>query len=129
MNKIRCVLCGSSQLDAENCGCARCGGLPRRRVGACHLSLEAKSVLLAQASELKNNFGIVVESTTVFSKISGATNVKELAIDVTEEIDSTTLRELIVFLWDKGLLETDIFRLLSTPAENSPLYRLKIPHP
>ena len=86
-------------------------------------------MLLAQASELKNNFGIVVESTTVFSKISGATNVKELAIDVTEEIDSTTLRELIVFLWDKGLLETDIFRLLSTPAENSPLYRLKIPHP
>jgi hypothetical protein len=60
----------------------------------------------------------MVERTTVFSKISGATNVKELAIDVIEEIDSTTLRELIVFLWDKGLSETDICRLrLDEPEE------------
>lgn len=117
MNKIRCVLCGSSKLDAKNCGCALCGGLPRLRDAAIHVSLKAKSALLADAAELWKSFGLTVETVIVFSKVMGAKDSNEVAIDVAE-LDSATLAELVTFLWERGISERDICALrLGEPEE------------
>ena len=100
MSKVRCARCGSSRLDAENCGCALCGGLPRLRGAAIHVSLNAKSALLAHARDLWNTFGLTIETVIIFSKVMGAKDSDALALDVAE-LDSATLSELVMFLWEK----------------------------
>lgn len=126
MSQLRCLVCGSSQLDPQGYKCGRCGGAPGLRTEECYLTEESKAKLLDHANELPS-FGIKLEQLERLHKFDAPTTLSAvaLAIQVADSLYSGTLKRLVVYLRDELLLpEPEILRLrLDEPEKIRTLYR------
>jgi hypothetical protein len=112
---LRCAICGSSRLDSQNIGCARCGGSPAAPWERVHVTSETKTKLLAHADELKR-LGVTLEISQPLEKISdqiGFTTAESicLGLAVGDSLHHGILRTLILFLRDLAIPEEQIIRL------------------
>lgn len=127
---LRCVKCGCSRLDSEMVGCALCGGSPSRRSEPCHVSLETKATLLANAAELKE-YGLTVElenDKALGKNVGFLIDVAALTLAVADSLNDGVLRKLVLFLRDKKIARDEILRLrLDEPEKISTYYQSKPP--
>jgi len=93
---MRCIVCGSSQLDPEGYKCALCGGAPGIRAEQCYIAEDTKAKLLEHTEELRA-FGITLEV--------------GLAIQIVEALRPGTLREIILYLRKIKIRHDEILRL------------------
>jgi hypothetical protein len=108
---MRCIICGSSQLDPLGYKCALCGGAPGVRAEQCYIKEETKAKLRAHAKELKA-LGITLEEYRPIQK-SFANKASEigLAIQIVEALRPGTLRDLILYLKKIKIQRDEILRL------------------
>jgi len=121
---LRCLVCGSSELDPEGYKCARCGGAIGLRSEACYVMEKTKKKLLDHADEL-SEFGIEIEQHETLRKTVGETVlVVSLVLRTVEAIRPGTLRDLVLFLRE-FLPEDEILRLrLDEPELILTYYRM-----
>jgi hypothetical protein len=114
---IRCVKCGCSRLDRENCGCVLCGGSPSVRTEQVHVSFATKANLLAGAFQLAA-FGVTVERVKCLRIDIGATEEPGVVLDLSEPLEPGTILELVTQLCYLGIPKHEIFRLrVAEPEE------------
>jgi hypothetical protein len=108
---MRCIVCGSSQLDPEGYKCALCGGAPGIRAEQCYIAEDTKAKLLEHTEELRA-FGITLEEYRPIQKSFGdkASEVG-LAIQIVEALRPGTLREIILYLRKIKIRHDEILRL------------------
>lgn len=126
MSKIRCLVCGSSQLDPEGYKCGRCGKAIGLREEACCVSEETKKKLLDHADELFA-FGIRLEQSENLQKNANTVlEVVGLVIACADSFNHGVLRKLVCYLRDKLFLtEEEILRLrLDEPEQILTYYRM-----
>lgn len=121
MDKIRCVVCGSSRLDQEGYKCARCGGPIGSRSEGLKVSGETKLKLIAHASEL-SRFGIRIEiARSARLQKDVLANMAIDAMNIVLAIETLrpgTVRQVVVFLRDWAIPEPEILALrLGEPEE------------
>jgi hypothetical protein len=123
---IRCVMCGSSRLDAEGVKCARCGGAPAVPWEQCHIDEETQAKLLAHAEDLKK-FGVKVEQQqTVRKDAATVMAAVALGLQVVESFHPHVLRDLVLYLRDLAIPEEQIIRLrLEEPEKISQVLNSK----
>jgi len=123
---IRCILCGSSRLDAEKARCTRCGGSPAVRSERCHIDTETAAKLLGHADELKR-FRVVVERQQEQAFEKGQIGLVwqdyailiSLSFQAAESLHPGILRDLVRYLRRRlRIPEEQIIRLRLDEPEN-----------
>jgi hypothetical protein len=125
MSQLRCLVCGSSQLDPEGYKCGQCGSAVGLRSERCYVSEETKEKLLHHARDL-SKFGVELEQSESLEKVSGqAFAVVALVLQIVESVRPATLRDLILFLRKIALPEEEILRLrLDEPDQVLTYFRM-----
>jgi hypothetical protein len=125
---LRCVLCGSSRMDSQGMGCARCGGSPAVPWEQRHVNEDTKNKLLAHADELKT-FGVTLEKQQPLEKDAGLIlGAVALGLQVVESLSPGVLRSLVHCLRDLAIPEEQILRLrLDEPEKISELLQEPTP--
>jgi hypothetical protein len=117
---MRCIVCGSSQLDPQGYKCALCGGAPGVRAEQCYITENTKAKLLAHADDLKA-LGMTLEEYRPIQKDAGVKlAVLALAIQIADSLQAGSLRKLILYLQKIKIQEDEILRLrLDEPEQIS----------
>jgi hypothetical protein len=124
----RCVQCGSSRLDSEGVGCARCGGSPAVRWERCHINEDTTAKLLHHAADLQA-FGVTLEEQPILRKDTG-TIIEGIALvlAVAESLHPNALRDLVLYLRTLAIPEDQIIRLrLDEPEKISNILQKQLP--
>ena len=114
---IRCVICGSSRMDDQGVGCARCGGSPAVPWEHRHVNDDTKNKLLAHADELKK-FGVTLEEQHPVGKSAeGTVAAMALGLHISDSLHHGVLHDLLLLLRDWAIPEEQIIRLRLTEPE------------
>jgi hypothetical protein len=98
MSQLRCLVCGSSQLDPQGYKCGRCGKAMGLRDEGCYVREETKKKLLDHVDEL-SKFGIQIEQYESLQKSADTTIAAvALAIACADSLDHGVLRKLVHYL-------------------------------
>ena len=129
MNKMRCLVCGSSHLDPQGYKCGRCGKAVGLRSEACYVNEETKNKLLDHADQLAK-FGIKVEPYEPLHKGVGPADVivvVGVVITFADSFHHGVLGDLFCYLRDDLLIpEEESLKLrLDEPEQILAYYRKK----
>jgi hypothetical protein len=123
---LRCLKCGSSEVDRELFKCNLCGTAAGLRDEQCHVSEETKTKLWRHADKL-GEFGIKVERDQPLRKNTvDPVGAVALALAIAVALKPDVLRELIRYLKDTLLIpEQEILGLrLDEPEQILTYYRI-----
>jgi hypothetical protein len=129
MDKMRCLVCGSSKVGSDGLNCERCGNVALgARSEKCHITDETKLKLLVNSKELAQ-FGIEVQQQRALEKRIGASDAMAAISIVLQVVDSVrggnSLRDLVAFLKKLAIPECEILALrLDEPQKILTYYRM-----
>jgi len=125
MSELRCLVCGSSQLDPLGYKCGRCGMAIGLRNEKCYVTEETKEKLLAHSSEL-SKFGIEIQQHESLQKSAGGDLAGVgIALQIVEAMRPGTLRDLVCFLRKLAVPEEEVLSLrLDEPEQILTYYRM-----
>jgi hypothetical protein len=132
MDKMRCLVCGSSTLDPKGYKCGKCGSALGLRSEQCHISSKAKLKLLVNSGELKK-FGVEVQQYRTLEKRMGGAEAMAaigLGLAIADSLKDGVLRDCVLFLRDNlSVSEQDVLALrLNEPELILTYYRMDKKH-
>jgi hypothetical protein len=117
-NKLRCLVCGSSEWDPKGYKCGLCGAAMGMRSEKVHVSQNTKLTLLMHSDEL-SKFGInLVEHRSLEKAVGDVAGGVGLVISLTEAVRPGTVRDVVMFLRGLAVPEEEILRLRLDEPKN-----------